>query len=95
MDREEAQTLLIRITGRVQGVGFRAWTRRQAMALDLSGWVRNEDDGSVRAFFQGEPDSLREITKRLREGPAGAAVSRIEREDDAGREYVEGFEVRY
>ncbi len=45
--------LRARITGRVQGVAFRAWTRSEAKQRGLSGWVRNESDGSVRALFIG------------------------------------------
>jgi len=45
---DDRKAVLVRITGRVQGVGFRVWTRQQAQRLGLTGWVCNEDDGSVR-----------------------------------------------
>lgn len=91
----ERQTIRVRVTGRVQGVGFRAWTRSQARMLDLDGWVRNEDDGCVAALFQGEAESLAQMLTRLQQGPAGAAVSRVEREDDGDAAIIHGFEVRY
>ncbi len=57
---------LVRIRGRVQGVGFRYWTRDEAWELGLSGWVRNEPDGSVRLQLQGEPPDIEEFLGDLR-----------------------------
>ena len=53
---EPRRTVLARISGRVQGVSFRVWTQFEAEKLGLSGWVRNEDDGSVTALISG-PES--------------------------------------
>lgn len=91
----ERQTIRVKVTGHVQGVGFRAWTRKQARMLDLAGWVRNENDGSVSALFQGGGESLQQMLKCLRAGPAGATISRIEREEDGDAAIIHGFEVRY
>ena len=52
------QRYVIRFSGRVQGVGFRWTTCRVAKGLDVSGWVRNEPDGSVRCVAEGEPEEL-------------------------------------
>ena len=67
--------MLVRITGKVQGVSFRVWTRIEAEKLGLNGWVRNEDDGSVRALIVGSDAAVAAMLKRLWEGPRGAAVS--------------------
>ncbi len=75
---------LVRITGRVQGVGFRAWTREQALELALSGWVRNEADGAVRALLVGPENAVAAMLERLRTGPRGAKVTGLETEETAG-----------
>lgn len=65
----------VRITGRVQGVGYRGWTVRAAVILGLSGWVRNRSDGSVEAVFQGAKNQVDQMIDKLYQGPSGAAVS--------------------
>lgn len=65
------------ITGRVQGVWFRAWTRDEARALGLTGWVRNEADGSVRALFCGPQAAVAEMLERCRHGPPMARVDAV------------------
>lgn len=67
-----------RVVGRVQGVGFRWWTRRTASDLGLGGWVRNEPDGSVVVHAIGAADVLDELEDMLRRGPSGALVDRVE-----------------
>ena len=69
------ERLTARVTGRVQGVGFRWWARRQAEALGLVGWVMNADDErSVEIVAEGDADSLVELARRLELGPPGARV---------------------
>ena len=63
--------------GRVQGVGFRAWTIRQARALGLTGWVRNCVDGSVEALVEGDQPAVQRMLEALRRGPALAEVSEL------------------
>lgn len=75
-DRYEA--FQVRITGRVQGVSFRVWARDEALTLGLTGWVRNEADGSVAALVAGPPSAVSTMIERLRHGPPGASVSGIE-----------------
>ena len=65
----------VRITGRVQGVGYRGWTVRVAVVLGLSGWVRNRSDGSVEAVFQGGQNQIDQMIDKLYQGPSGAVVS--------------------
>lgn len=66
------------VFGRVQGVYYRASTRQQAQALGLSGWVRNEYDGSVRVVAEGDEAALDRLLAYLEQGPPGAYVSRVE-----------------
>jgi len=71
------RSVAVRIEGRVQGVGFRAWTRRQAARLSLAGWVRNEPDGTVSALFSGPEELVEEMVALCRRGPPGSVVLRI------------------
>ena len=73
-----SRSLKVRITGLVQGVGFRAWTERQANALGLSGWVRNCENGDVEALFSGSQESVQAMLALCREGPRHARVERVE-----------------
>jgi len=66
------------IHGRVQGVGFRYFAQGEAMALGLTGWVANEQDGSVRCVAAGPRVTLEVFAERLRQGPPGASVARVE-----------------
>ena len=73
--------LHLRIHGRVQGVGYRYWTCRQAEALGLTGWVRNRRDGTVEALISGPEEAVRDMAARCGEGPASAVVERVDREE--------------
>jgi acylphosphatase len=70
----------VMITGRVQGVGYRAWVEYQATASGLDGWVRNRRDGSVEALFAGPPALVGEMVALCRHGPPGARVESVSRE---------------
>ncbi|UJJ32302.1 acylphosphatase [Halopseudomonas maritima] len=67
-----------KVFGVVQGVGFRQSTVREANRLGISGWVRNDDDGSVSLLLCGSEDALDAMTAWLRRGPAAAKVERVE-----------------
>lgn len=69
--------LLVRIQGRVQGVGYRAWVEYQAQAAGLEGWVRNRRDGSVEALFAGTGRRVAELVALCRQGPPSAHVSAV------------------
>jgi len=67
----------LRVSGRVQGVAYRAWTERQATSLGLSGWVRNRRDGSVEAVLCGAEDAVLEMIRRCHRGPPLARVAEV------------------
>jgi acylphosphatase len=73
-DRGENVTVRLTITGRVQGVGFRESMRAVAHALDINGWVRNLDDGSVEAMAQGNEYAVEQLVAWCHNGPPGANV---------------------
>lgn len=66
-----------KVVGRVQGVGFRWFTRVAARRLQLAGWVRNLPDGTVEVAASGREEKLEELRGALRQGPDGAVVSEI------------------
>jgi len=88
------ERLTARLTGRVQGVGFRYWARRQAHALGVTGWVMNADDErAVEVVAEGEPEALSEMERRIRQGPPGAIVETVEiRRGPASGEF-DGFGI--
>ena len=65
------------ITGRVQGVFFRARAHERATELGVAGWVRNEPDGTVAAHFEGDDAAVNALVEWCREGPAYAVVERV------------------
>lgn len=67
-------TVRLTITGRVQGVGFRESMRAVAQALEISGWVRNCEDGSVEAVTQGDEFAIEQLVAWCHNGPPGANV---------------------
>jgi acylphosphatase len=85
----ERQRLAARISGRVQGVGFRYWTLRQATSMGLVGWVMNLDaENAVEVVAEGETVALDTLERLLRRGPPGARVERAEvRREPASGEF--------
>lgn len=82
-----------RITGRVQGVGFRWWTQRMAESLQLSGTVRNASDGTVEVRVAGPPDALDRFERKLVEGPRGARVDEVRRTSPGEEPLPAGFRI--
>ena len=72
-----AETLRLRITGQVQGVGYRLWATRTAASLGLRGWVRNRRDGSVEALVIGRPEDVAAMVEAAHKGPPGARVAEL------------------
>ena len=87
------RTVRLRIEGRVQGVGYRVFVERNALALGLDGWVRNRRDGGVEAVASGTDDTVEELIARCRAGPPASRVDRVEvlAEDEA---VASGFTVQ-
>jgi acylphosphatase len=81
------------VSGRVQGVAFRASARRQARAAGVDGWVRNLADGRVEAVFEGAPGAVEALLAWCREGPSFARVDRVEVREEPP-EGAAGFDVR-
>jgi len=85
------------VHGQVHGVGFRAWAEDTALALGVSGWVRNRRDGTVEAVLAGPPQAVAQMIEACRRGPSWARVDRVD-VADAGDELVgdrrAGFSVR-
>ena len=73
----------VRVSGRVQGVWFRAWTERQAMALGLDGWVCNRRDVDVEALFAGPDEAVDAMIAACWNGPPHARVSAVSAEPDS------------
>ncbi|MFQ6011002.1 MAG: acylphosphatase [Nitrososphaerales archaeon] len=71
------------ISGKVQGVFFRASLRDQARELGVSGWVRNTSDGNVEALIEGEPRELDRIINWSRIGPPGAVVDKVREQEES------------
>src|SRR5262245_49377088 len=71
----------VMIRGRVQGIGYRAWTEYTALDLGLEGWVRNRRDGTVEALFAGPQEAVAAMLEACREGPPGARVAAVDRQE--------------
>jgi acylphosphatase len=87
--------LTANVHGRVQGVFFRDFTRREASALGLKGCVRNVPDGTVEVIAEGRRDKVETLLQQMRIGPSSARVDRVEVEWEEPTGEFERFEVRY
>ena len=83
------------ISGRVQGVGFRAFTQRSARRLKLTGWVKNLRDGRVEAVIEGPADKVDELIKKVKRGPRAARVEKLESTDETPKGDFDKFKVTY
>lgn len=75
---EEDRIVHVEVYGRVQGVGFRAWLARQAVAHGLAGWARNRRNGSVEAVLAGPSAAVAAMIRDLNQGPPMARVARLD-----------------
>jgi len=84
----------VRVSGRVQGVFYRAFTKNKAEGLGIKGWVRNLPGGGVEAVLEGERQKVGELLRLMKAGPSGAMVLGMELSELEGKGY-ESFEIRY
>ena len=85
----------LKITGRVQGVGYRYFTLQNARERGVTGWVKNMRDGSVEALLAGPKEQVVELIEKLKAGPFSARVSAIEElETDQREEDFQDFKIR-
>jgi len=88
------QTKRYIVRGRVQGVGFRDFVRRQASALGVTGWVRNMSDGNVEVLAMGSPSQLSDLAGYLHTGPMLSEVRGVD-EIEAAPIRAKGFSIQY
>ena len=88
----QARRFLVR--GRVQGVGFRWFVEREAHILQITGWVRNNPDGSVEVLAVGTPQQLAGLRARLQEGPRAARVDNVNESEADPVSGLNSFQVR-
>ena len=81
------------VKGRVQGVWFRETTRREAVSLGVSGWVRNLSDGTVEALAEGREDRIRDFVLWCGKGPASAKVKQIIKKEEEWQNEFNSFEI--
>lgn len=83
------------ITGRVQGVWFRSWTKKKADKLGLNGWVKNRNDGAVEAVFSGTQQNIDAMIKACKSGPPLARVGDVAISPESNPPNEPGFHTRY
>ena len=84
----------VRVSGRVQGVYYRAYTRDRAKSLGINGWVRNIPGGGVEAVLEGERRQGGEMLKAMKSGPSGSVVLGMELSEIEAKGYND-FEIKY
>lgn len=84
----------LKVTGDVQGVSFRYFTRTKAENLGLAGWAKNESDGSVTVFVQGDEKSIQELIEWTKEGSPMATVNNVAIQEAEADESLKGFEIK-
>lgn len=82
------------ISGHVQGVGYRYNTRKKAMALGLTGWVRNLPDGRVEAVVEGDHAQVNSLVEWFQSGPPAARVETVSTHEEQ-LQHFESFEIRH
>jgi len=81
------------VRGRVQGVGFRWYVEREAQVLGISGWVRNNFDGSVEVLAAGTGEQLAALSQRLQAGPRAARVDQVEESEAVPVKDLRNFRI--
>ena len=92
---ENAIRLYVNVVGRVQGVGFRMFVRQTAIAMKVTGWVKNDSDGSVSMEIQAEPQVLDALIERLKKGNGFSKILQLKSENLAVVEGEKKFVINY
>ena len=88
------QQVILKISGRVQGVFFRAHAQKKAIALDLYGWIKNDVDGGVSILVQGEAAALQNFIDWCKKGPPESAVEAVKTQfDPHPKEIFDSFQI--
>lgn len=90
---QENKALILKVYGRVQGVGFRYYAQKKAQELNLSGFVKNRPDGSVYIEVEGNSDKLEAFILWCEMGPSWARVSKVEKQQIPPQKFS-GFQIR-
>jgi acylphosphatase len=93
MAAEEVQKHIF-ISGKVQGVGFRAFIRREAAVLNLKGWAKNLVDGRVEVVLQGKKNKVAQMIEKLKEGPSYARVDNLKVNEEEVGDYSD-FKIKF
>ena len=83
------------VKGKIQGVSYREFTRREAEALGVAGFVRNLKDGNVEIVAEGEEKKLKDFERKFRKGPLMAFVTDVELKEEPATGEFDGFDLRY
>ena len=95
MSEEEQTQAHVYISGRVQGVNYRYYTRQRAIELNIYGWVRNMIDGRVEAILQGDESQIMKMLKWCEKGPPSARVVDVEVDWEPPDEPFSSFEIKF
>ncbi len=90
----ETKNVRIFLSGRVQGVGFRAFIRKNARKLNVNGWAKNLNDGRMEAVFSGNKEDVDKLVELVKNGPRFAEVDNFEIKNINNKKF-DGFEIRY
>ena len=91
---QDKKYISFRVTGKVQGVWFRAYTRDKALLLNVTGWVKNNDDGSVSGEAIGTIDNIELLIENLKNGSPNSFVKDVDVKENPISQIVDGFEIK-
>ncbi|SVC68607.1 uncharacterized protein METZ01_LOCUS321461 [marine metagenome] len=91
----DTRTVSFKITGKVQGVWFRAYSRDSALSLNIDGWVKNDPDGSVFGEAVGSEKNMKKFVNVLRKGSPNSRVEDVFVEESPETGHYSGFEIRF
>ena len=91
---QDKRYISFRVTGKVQGVWFRVYTRDKALLLNVTGWVKNNDDGSVSGEAIGTIDNIELLIENLKNGSPNSFVKDVDVKENPISQIVDGFEIK-